>query len=301
MNHILITGGTGFIGHALVKSLSAKGKRVTILTRDASKQGAAPSNQVVYVEDLAQIVDPQSIDGVINLAGESLAAKRWNDAQKAKIIDSRISTTHHLVEWVQSNQIKLKVWINGSAIGWYGPQDSAGQLDEESGYVRSFSHELCAAWEQACEPVSALCERLIKMRIGIVLEADGGPLAAMLLPFKLGLGGKMGSGKQQWSWIHRADLIRLTEEMLDNPSYQGVINATAPGSVTQKAFAQTLAKTLKRPCIAPMPAAIAKLMIGEFASEVLLQGQQVFPKRAIDKGFEFKYPELSQALGAILK
>lgn len=293
---ILITGGTGFIGKALVKHLSSKGHSLILLTRNKSlHQSTAQTN---YVADLNEVPSPSSLDGVINLAGEPLNAKRWNAKFKTQLLESRPQITKTLVDWVKQHDLHLKVWINGSAIGWYGPQDADISLTESANTIDCFSHDLCARWEAEARKAKTHCSRLAILRIGIVLEEDGGPLASMLPAFKLGMGGRLGSGEQVWSWIHRHDLVRLIEACLENPQLTGAINACAPEALSQAEFAKQLAEALNRPCIAPMPAWMAKLMLGEFAEEVLLQGQRVFPKAAIDAGFDFDYPCLDQALAA---
>ena len=300
MSHILVTGGTGFIGKALTRHLLAKGKRVWVLTRHANEWRQHETPMLHYVDSLDAIEQPESIEGIINLAGEPLDAKRWNARQKQRIIDSRVRTTEVLVDWAEKHQLSIPVWINGSAIGWYGPQGDEEPLNEKSCFTASFSHDLCEAWEQSAVAGKRHIQRLVTLRIGIVLENDGGPLAAMLLPFKLGLGGRMGTGKQVWSWIHRADLIRLIDTILEDPRYSGPVNAVAPGALSQYGFAKALAAVLRRPCIAPMPALIAQVLLGEFAKEVLLQGQRVTPAKASELEFRFQYPELRPALRAIL-
>lgn len=300
MAHVLITGGTGFIGSALVKTLLAKGQKVTVLTRDRERWQAHNTASLNYISSLSALPEPESVSAVVNLAGEPLNSKRWNDKVKAHLQASRVDTTNALVDWAERLKLNIPVWINGSAIGWYGPRELPEPLSESSGFVPCFTHDLCAAWEQAADQAAAFTQRLVKLRIGIVLEADGGPLAEMLLPFKLGLGGPMGHGRQMWSWVHRADLIRLIEQIIDDERYTGPINATAPEPLSQREFAKTLARTLKRPCFAPVPGFVASLMLGEFAQEVLLKGQCVLPEQAQRLGFEFKYPKLDEALANIL-
>lgn len=299
MRKLLITGGTGFIGQALVTYLLERGYDVYVWTRQAKRWQSKNSTQLHYFSALDSLPETLDLYGVINLAGESLAAKRWNPQQKQKLVDSRVSSTEQLITHLRQREAQLSVWINGSAVGWYGPQGDQ-PLDEEASPVESFSHQLCSQWESAAAAATRFSQRVVLTRIGIVLEAKGGPLGAMLLPYRCGLGGKLGSGNQVWSWIHRLDLIRLFEWLLEHDAISGPVNATAPRPVTQAAFAKCLAQTLHRPCYAHMPAGIAKFLIGEFAEEVLLQGQHVVPSKALEAGFDFKYPELGQALRSIL-
>lgn len=299
MRQLLVTGGTGFIGQALVRHLLERGYQIYVWTRHAQRWQAKNSAQLHYFSDLDSLPEALDLYGVINLAGESLDAKRWNAKQKQILIDSRVKTTEQLTHWLMQRQATLKVWVNGSAVGWYGPQ-SDQPLDETSAPVESFSHQLCKQWEEAAAKAAQCSERLVLVRIGIVLEADGGPLAAMLLPYRLGLGGKLGSGEQVWSWIHRLDLIRLIEWSLEHSHISGPVNAAAPQALPQADFARALAKTLRRPCFAHMPAGIAKLILGEFAEEILLKGQRAVPSKVNTAGFEFKFPELRAALNAIL-
>ena len=293
---ILITGGTGFIGSSLCSALLQDGHSLHLLTR--SPEQYINSEQQHYISALDQLDDDLVIDAVINLAGEPLNSGRWTEQLKQQFIDSRVQTTQALVSWMQSQPVPPVVMISGSAIGWYGHQEDK-PLTETDTFAPGFSHDLCEAWEQAAEAASALSVRVCQLRIGIVLEADGGPLKEMLPPFKLGLGGPMGSGNQFWSWIHRDDLVRAIQYCLHDTVLSGPINATAPNPLRQKDFAKQLGQALNRPAIMPMPGWVAGLALGEFATEVLLQGQCVQPQKLLDVGFEFHYPTLDLALQAM--
>lgn len=294
--NILITGGTGFIGRALCQALKDDGHKLYVFTRYPERHQGGLS--VSYISDLSQLHHALQIDAVINLAGEPLNAGRWNARRKQMFIDSRVLITQHLVEWMGTRLQPPAVFISGSAIGWYGEhQDQV--LDESADYSSGFTHDLCQQWETAALAAESLNVRVCLLRIGIVLEQEGGPLQAMLLPFKLGGGGPMGNGQQYWSWIHRLDLIRIIQRCLSQTGLHGPVNATAPEAVPQKVFAKALGHALKRPAFFPMPSLVATLMMGEFAQEVLLKGQRVYPQKLLEDGFTFQYPALAQALASM--
>lgn len=299
MRRVLVTGGTGFIGRALCARLLERGCRLTVLTRDAGRSGLIEAEAIRYVEDLDEIPSDPKIDGVVNLAGESLNSGRWNAALKKTFIDSRVGTTRAVVHWASRQPEPPSIMVSGSAIGWYGHQGDT-PLTEISEGRPGFSHELCEAWENAARTGEELGMRVVRLRIGIVLERDGGPLAEMLPAFRLGTGGPMGSGRQYWSWIHRGDLVRLIDFALDVPALHGAMNATAPHPVRQQEFARALGAALHRPAVVPLPSFAARMLLGEFADEVLLNGQRVLPEKALLSGFQFDYPELPGALADIL-
>jgi len=298
MHRLLLTGGTGFIGRALCERLLDKGYRLTVLTRDTGQPGLIDHIAIRYVSALDEVAADPAIDAIVNLAGESLNSGRWNERLKQQFLDSRIAATNSVVEWAGRQPEAPRVIVSASAIGWYGHQGDA-PLTESSAAKDGFSHQLCERWEQAARAAAELGMRVVCLRIGIVLESDGGPLKEMLPPFRLGLGGPMGSGEQYWSWIHRRDLVRLVEFALDYPGLNGPVNATAPEAVTQRKFAATLGAALNRPASVPMPAFAARLALGEFADEVLLNGQRVVPEKVTFHGFEFEFPTLANALDDI--
>lgn len=291
--HILITGGTGFIGTALCHQLSQKKHRITVISR----QARAASDSVSYVQHPDQLTD--DVDVVINLAGEPLDAGRWNEARKQRFCESRMQVTQTLIDWMRSCRKPPHTLVSASAIGWYGHQGQKA-LSERSEPRSGFSHELCAAWESCALQAEELGVRVCIVRIGIVLERDGGSLARMLLPFKLGLGGPMGSGSQMMSWIHRQDLVNLIEHLSEHRSLQGVFNGTAPNPVSNQQFSECLAAQLNRPAWFRLPAPILRLAFGEMADELLLNGQCVLPAAATAAGFAFQYEDLKPALAAIL-
>ncbi len=300
MLRVLVTGGTGFIGQALCRSLLDKGCRLTVLTRDPGQPGLIDHPAIRYVASLDETAPEPAIEGVVNLAGEPLNSGRWTPRLKQLFIESRVGATNAVIHWAGRQQEPPRVLISASAIGWYGHQDDT-PLTESSAARDGFSHRLCDRWEQAARAGEELGMRVVRLRIGIVLEADGGPLPQMLPAFRLGAGGPMGSGRQYWSWIHRKDLVRLIEFALDEPRLSGAVNATAPNPVRQRDFAAALGAVLHRPAVAPLPAFMARMMLGEFADEVLLHGQRVVPDKISRHGFEFDYPELRPALEDILR
>ncbi|MFN3709329.1 MAG: TIGR01777 family oxidoreductase [Alishewanella aestuarii] len=289
---ILITGGTGLIGTALVKQWQAQ-HQLTILSRTARTD----TEQVRYRQQLSDI-DLNQIDAIVNLAGEPIADKRWSAAQKGRICDSRWQLTEQLVQALNSVSHPPKILISGSAIGFYGRQGEQ-EIDEDyQAFFPEFSHDICARWENLAMQASSPQTRVCLLRTGVVLAAKGGALKKMLPPFKLGLGGKIGSGEQYMSWIHLDDMVALIDFILHNDNLSGPVNAVAPKPVTNAVFSAELAKRLHRPALLPMPAPVLKLLFGEM-SDILLYGQRVVPKRLLEAGFQFRYPQLSQALNAL--
>ena len=294
--HVLITGGTGFIGRELCQQLFQAGHTVTVLTRAAAAGKAARPG----VRLITTLEDAQDVDGVINLAGEPLAEGRWNAARKQQFRDSRIGTTQNLLSWITALPQRPRVLVSGSAIGYYGPHNDA-PLGESAAAGDDFAATLCSDWETEAFKARALGLRVCAIRIGIVLASDGGALAKMLPPFKLGAGGPMGSGAQWMSWVRRSDLVRLMIWLLHNESATGVYNGTAPVPVTNREFARTLGAVLKRPAVLTTPAFALKLMFGEMAESLLLTGQRVLPSKAEAEGFEFRFRELQPALLDLLR
>ena len=293
--HHLITGGSGFIGSALCRSLVADGQRVTVLTRDIDRARARVPEAVFLIDRLDFAED---IDVVVNLAGENLAGGRWTSARKHEFLYSRIGTTKRLLEWIDRQQRAPSVLVSGSAVGWYGPRDDE-ELDEDADIGRDFSAHLCRDWEAEANKAETLGVRVCCVRTGIVLGSEGGALKQMLLPFRAGIGGRMGSGRQWMSWIARADIVALIRWLTEHDSARGAYNGTAPVPVTNAEFARALGAALHRPALLPTPAFALRLLFGEMA-DVLLTGQRVVPKRAIAEGFTFRYPELPSALSAAL-
>ncbi len=293
--HILLTGGTGFIGRALCPQLMQAGHELTVLTRNPGN--AAAALQGVPAITALQQLGP--VDAVVNLAGEPLAEGRWTERRKQEFRTSRIGTTRALVEWMQAQAQPPRVLISGSAIGYYGPREGDAALDETSAAGADFSAQLCRDWESEALRAEALGVRVCLLRTGIVLGQDGGALAKMLPPFKLGAGGPMGDGEQWMSWIHRDDLVGLIQWLLEHEQARGAYNGTAPAPVTNREFAQRLGKALNRPALITTPAFALKLLFGEM-STLLLTGQRVLPAQALALGFVFSHPELGAALRDLL-
>lgn len=299
MKKILITGGTGFIGQALCRHFSNQGADITVLSRTPEKVASVCGAKVKALDSLDHIDKQQNFNIIINLAGAGIFDARWTDARKQILRDSRIRLTAQLVNVIAERETKPELLISGSAIGYYGNQGNI-VLHEDSGSITDFSSQLCADWEAEAMKAEAFGVRVCLIRTGLVLAEGGGLIARMLWPFKCGFGGRIGSGKQWMSWIHRQDWIRIIEMMISNATMRGAYNATAPNPVTNLEFTQTLAKTLQRPALFPLPESLLKLLLGEM-SELLLGSQQVLPQRLLEQGFEFQYPELQIALSQILR
>jgi len=305
---LLMTGGSGFIGSYLVPVLLDQGYEITVLTRNQEKTAKHFNNRVTVAGYDMEHLDPSDeqhgFDVVINLAGQGITNKRWSAEIKSQLRESRLQTTHKLVEYLQRSTNKPELFISGSAIGYYGLQRDHAlneqALDEQASADNSFASRLCSDWEYAAQPAEASGIRTCYLRTGIVLGNNGGALSKMLPAFKLGIGGPMGTGKQWMSWIHINDLVGIIITIINNTEINGVVNATAPNPVTNKVFSSTLGRVLKRPAFFPMQALVLKLLLGEMATELLLSGQRVVPKKMLDAGYKFQYTELENALRDLL-
>lgn len=296
--NILITGGTGLIGRHFIKASEEK-HTFTVLTRKPDTANKQLPNSCVYITSLSELDNLNSFDAVINLAGEPIVDKRWTTTQKRIITESRLETTKQLAALIENSADAPKVFISGSAIGFYGRQNDQAIDEQFTDVHQEFSHQLCAQWEAAALSAASVATRVCILRTGIVLAPNGGALSKMLLPFKLGLGGPIGNGKQYMSWIHIDDMVKGIQYLLDNPATDGIYNFTAPQPETNKRFAQTLCSALGRPCLLPMPSLVLKTLMGE-GSDLLIYGQNVVPKKLLDEGFSFAYPKLPEALENIL-
>ncbi len=300
---VIITGASGLIGSALTYSLEQHGHRVI---RAVRREVIDPECELRWDPEEHEIDEArlEGTDAVVHLAGENIAGRRWSEAQKQRLFKSRARGTRLLSEAMARLQRKPRVFACASAIGFYGNRGEE-QLDENSMPGDGFLAELCQQWEAECQPTRDAGIRTVNMRIGVVLSPDGGALAKMLLPFKLDLGGVIGSGRQYFSWIALDDVVRAIEFVLvgDSPggAIHGPVNLTAPEPVTNRQFTKALGRALRRPTLLPMPAFVARLAFGsEMADEMLLGGARIHPATLTAEGFQFKHPQLAGALRFLL-
>lgn len=292
---VVIAGGTGFVGHALIEHLRARGDRATVLTRNpdvarAKRDGVAFE---AWVPDLSRF------DAVVNLAGEPIVGERWNDDVKRRLRSSRIDSTRRLVEAMAKAVKRPSVLVNASAVGIYGERGD-DVLAEGAPPGNDFLAQLAADWEHEARKAEALGVRVVTLRIGVVLGRDGGALKSMLPVFKLGAGGPFGSGKQWFPWVHVDDVAGLVLFAIDRAGVRGPLNAAAPGIVTNKEFAKTLGSVLGRPALFPVPKFAARIVIGE-AAEFLYTSLRCVPEAALGAGYRFHFPELRPALENVLR
>jgi uncharacterized protein (TIGR01777 family) len=304
---LFITGGTGLVGQRLVKELLHRGDQVVILSRRATHARELFGANVEIVEG-----DPMrsgdwmnavaDCDAVIHLVGENVFARRWNADFKKLLYESRVLSTQQVVDALRRKPIRAdgqpKVLINASAIGYYGPRGDE-ELTEDSAPGSDFQAQLCIEWERAARAAESSGVRVALMRVGVVLDKEGGALAKVLTPFKLGGGGPVGSGRQWLSWIHHVDLVGLFLLALDNAEAKGPLNGTAPNPVTNRDFAKALGRVLHRPSFVWTPALALRILLGE-AATLVTTGQLVLPKRYSEMGYSFQYPTLEAALTQIL-
>lgn len=300
--HVLVCGGSGFIGQALSRSLARHGANVTVLSRNPQLTRALFDERIHVMEwdgkTLGRwegILEDTSV--VINLAGESVASRRWTQTRKQHIIDSRVTPTKLLALAISRLSNKPRVFVGASGIGYYGTSEDR-VFDERDGPGADFFADLCRSWEESALLAQSQTTRLVSLRIGMVLDKDGGAIAKMVPPFRAFVGGPIAPGTQWVSWIHRADLVDLIEWILAHDHIAGPVNAVAPGAVTMKEFCRTLGAALKRPSWLPVPEVALRLAFGELAS-FMTTGQQVIPKVALNNGYQFKYPRLDLALQSL--
>ena len=296
---LVITGASGFIGTALCAALLQQGHALTLLTRGAPRDANTGTKRWLQwtpgtLREWDVALD--GADGVINLAGEPIAKKRWTRAQRRLIERSRIDATRALVQACAKAKQPPKFLINASAVGYYGPRGDE-IVTEETPPGDDFLGVVCRRWEEEAKKAEELGFRVVLPRIGVVLGPGGGALGKMAVPFRFFAGGPLGSGQQWISWIQLEDLVRLILELIHNPRAQGAINATAPNPARNKEFSRTLGKAMQRPSWAPVPGFALRLAVGEMA-DMLLTGQRVVPAGAEKFGFQFRYPNLQQALEA---
>ncbi len=295
---ILVTGGTGFIGTALVRRLIERGDRVYVIARSPAKAQRLFGSHALIAPSLQALPETVKIDAIVNLAGAPVFGRPWTDARKVVLVRSRIDATRALVDWIAELAIKPRALVSASAIGIYGADQGDRILTEAAAGGGDFPAMLCAAWEKEARRAEQFGLRVCQLRMGLVLGRSGGMLPPMLRAFTLGLGGRFGSGRQWMSWIHLDDLLALIIRAIDDPTFSGAMNAVAPQPVTNAEFARTLAATLHRPAILHVPAFVLRAALGEMAT-LLLDGQQVKPERADQLGFQFRYRALGAALADI--
>ncbi|PKO10819.1 MAG: TIGR01777 family protein [Chloroflexi bacterium HGW-Chloroflexi-2] len=297
---ILISGGTGLIGKALIKNLIKTGDQVLVLTR--SKDGQEDSDSKKYIEWDARSSEPlipflKDINAVINLAGDNIGNGNWTKAKKERIISSRVQAGNALSKAIIDSGDKPDVFIQASAVGYYGSSLDE-TFDESSPNGKGFQADVAQKWENSSGVLDAVGIRRVIIRMGIVLDAKSGALPLMVLPFKLFAGGPLGSGRQYVSWIHLQDDVRAIDFVMRNPKLSGAVNLTAPTSYPNKDFGKVVGKVMRRPYWFPVPAFGLKLVLGE-KSELVLDGQNVYPRKLLEHGFQFKYPDLESALRSI--
>jgi uncharacterized protein (TIGR01777 family) len=299
---VVIAGGTGFLGRALTSALGAEGHDVVILTRGTvPKTNATRTRFVAWWPNGDAGPWAAEVDGagaVVNLAGESIAAKRWTKAQKQRILDSRLKATTSLTWAIRCAVSPPPVLVSGSAVGYYGPLGRE-IINEQAPPGSDFLANVCSQWEDEASHAASDRTRVVSVRTGLVLEKDGGALPEIARPFSFGAGGPVGSGKQYWPWIHREDWVALVKWVIATPAVKGPVNATAPSPVTNAEFARTLGQELHRPAFMRAPGFALRLMLGEMAQGLLLSGQRAVPARAESMGFLFRYRRLDDALHAI--
>ncbi|MFW6124933.1 MAG: TIGR01777 family oxidoreductase [Pirellulales bacterium] len=295
--NIVVSGSTGLIGSALVPFLTSAGHSVRRLVR-----GQPPGESAVRWSPAEGTIDSAQLEGTdaaIHLAGESIAGGRWTEEKKARILNSRVDGTRLLAEALGGLERRPGVFVCASAIGYYGDRGDE-LLDEASRPGGGFLAEVCKQWEAAADPARSQGIRVVHLRFGMVLSAAGGALQQMLLPYKLGLGGRIGSGRQHWSWIALNDAVGAIHHALVTDALEGPANAVSPYPVTSREFTKTLGRVLRRPTLLPMPSPAARLVFGQMADELLLASQRVTPRRLLETGYVFQYPDLEDALRHLL-
>lgn len=296
---LFVTGGTGFIGAALCPALVSRGHELVIVTRSPASQPPLPKVTFLSWESDEWPRIMAEADGVVNMAGEPIAAKRWTARQKDRIRTSRIETTRRLVDTLARLPRRPSTLISASAIGFYGPRGDE-ELTEADPSGGGFLADTCRAWEAEAQRAERLGVRVVRLRIGLVLGPDGGALAKMVPPFRWFLGGPLGDGRQWISWIHRDDVVGLITWALEHRAIAGAVNATALQPVRMAVFCRMLGLALRRPSWAPAPAPVLRLLLGEMA-ELLLTGQRALPRAAQEAGYAFRFPEFERALRACLR
>ncbi len=305
MKRIAVTGATGLVGSALVRALEASGYTVARLVRNSAANSAAAAEPAAatIAWDPGALLPPEKLQGydaVVHLAGENIASGRWTDARKQAIRDSRVNGTRMLAESLAKTASGPRTLVCASAIGYYGSRGDEILL-ESSTPGSGFLAEVCREWEAATQPASAAGIKVANLRFGVILARQGGMLKTVLVPFRLGVGGKVGSGRQFMSWIALPDVVAAIMQAIEKDSLSGPINVVAPNPVTNAEFTAVMGKVLARPTVLPLPAVAVRTLLGEMGENLLLGSQRVEPARLLGSGYEFRYPQLEGALRAILR
>ncbi len=296
--NILLTGGTGLIGRALCRRWQVDGHRLWVWSRSPQRVAQLCGAEVKGVGSLQQL-DAVALDAVVNLAGAPIADRPWTKARKSLLWDSRVRLTEELVEWLGRREQKPALLISGSAVGWYGDGGEHRLTEADQPVTADFASQLCNAWEERASEAAVLGIRVVLIRTGLVLARDGGFLQRLLPPFRLGLGGRLGNGRQWMPWIHIEDQIGLIDFLLRQPAASGPYNACAPTPVRNLEFTRSLSRCLHRPALLPVPAALLKPLLGELAG-LLLGGQHAQPQRLQEEGYSFRFTDLDSALADLL-
>jgi uncharacterized protein len=293
---VTLTGATGLIGTRLVRALQARGDEVTVLSRDPARAARA-------LGATAQEWDPaggpapagalSGRDAVVHLAGARVD-QRWSDDARAAILESRAAGTRHLVDGLRAADPRPGALVSSSAVGWYGARGDE-VVDETAPAGDGFLAEVCAVWEREAAAAEQLGMRVVRVRTGVVLDREGGALARMLTPFRLGVGGPVAGGRQYTPWIHADDLVGIYLAAIEGPGWSGPVNATAPEPVTNKDFSRALGRALRRPAVLPIPGAALRLLYGDMA-EIVTTGQRAVPRRPLELGYAYRHPDLDEAL-----
>lgn len=300
---IVLAGGTGFLGAPLARACAAAGAAVTVLSRRPDAPVPPGVTAALWTPDDGNGAWATALDGadaVVNLAGESLAARRWSAAQKARLVDTRVRATRSLAAAIAAARTPPRVLVNASGIGYYGSRGDA-VLTEQAPVGDGFIARLADGWESEALRARSARTRVVLARTSLVVAADGGALQPMRLPFRLGVGGRLGRGDQYWAWIHRDDWIAMIRWAIGDEAIDGALNVTAPNPVTNAAFTRALAHALHRPAILPAPAFALRLALGEMADELLLASQRAVPEKAVRGGFRFEYERIDEALEAVFR
>lgn len=296
--HVLVTGGSGFIGGALCRRLLAGGHAVSVLTRERQRAEQLFQGKVAAIESLDELPRETAPEAIVNLAGLSLGSGRWTERLKQEFIASRVGVTRQVISYIARTDRKPGILISGSAVGYYGARGDE-ELGEDAPPGNEYQSHLCKAWEAEALKAAQHGVRVCISRTGVVLGKGGGALSSLVSQFRLGLGGYVGSGRQWMSWVHIDDLVGIMLHLMADESLAGAFNSTAPNPETNRDFARKLAAALHRPALVWAPEWLLRLMVGEMA-HLYVTGQKVLPSRLLESGYRFKFPELRAALADIL-